>query len=540
MPKRFGMLHLHRQITRRRTATTLHSENLSRGGDIGAMITRSELRKNLRAKTDANGNHRIDLDFVKANPARPYNVRAEAQVQDINRQTFASTANLLVHPSTLYVGIRTPKTFVKQGEKLKIETITTDIDGEASADKTVSIIAELRDWQKFGGDWKEVLVDTQTCQIQSTETVASCEISAKQGGVFTIKASVLDDKERRNESELTVWVAGGNSALSGDRIQEEDVELIPDKKEYSPNETAEILINAPFFPAEGVMTLQRNGIIRTERFTLNESSKVLQIPLKEKFLPNVHIRIDLVGTQQRVIYEDKRDAKIPKRPAFASGEINLSISDATRNLNVIAEPFEKTLKPGGETKINVAVKDFYGNPAANTEVAVVAVDEGVLALTNYEIKNPLETFYTDIAAGVANYHSRENILLWYPDGMRIGYGSGSGSGGGSGINKSTAFYSRLEIIAKQKRPLSYQVDEADQIKIRRNFSALAIFSPTVVTDKNGKATVDLKLYELRRQGGTSRCPAKSNRFADERKCGDSFPKREFKRGQRQKSYCSRK
>ena len=105
-------------------------------------------------------------------------------------------------------------------------------------------------------------------------------------------------------------------------------------------------------------------------------------------------------------------------------------------------PFEKTLEPGGETSINVAVKDNNGKPAAQTEVAVVAVDESVLALTNYKIANPLDTFYPQIEAGATDYYSRENILLGNPEdlgveiGRRndggIGFGNGNGNGSGDG------------------------------------------------------------------------------------------------------------
>ncbi len=473
--------------------------------------------QNLVGTTDENGDHRINLELISANPARPYTVQAQAEVMDVNRQTIASKTTLLVHPSTLYVGIRTPKTFVKPKEKLKIETITTDIDGKAVANKTVSIVAELYDWKTAGSNWQKVLIDTQTCQITSTETVASCEILAKQGGTFTIKASVLDERERKNESELTIWVAGGSYEVS-DKIDAENVELIPDKKDYLPNDTAEILVNAPFFPAEGVMTLERNGIVKTERFTMNENSTVLKIPLEERYLPNVHIKVDIVGTKQRKLYEDERDAKVPKRPAFASGKVNLNISTATRNLNVTAEPIEKTLEPGGETKINLDVKDSNGNAVANSEVAVVAVDEGVLALADYKISNPLESFYTQIAGAVTNYHSRDNIVLSYPDDIGVGFGSGSGSGDGSGSgesdkksrytnwNKSDVSYITLDSV--ENLPNS-----PDQIKIRKNFDALAIFSPSVVTDENGKATVDLKLPDnLTRYRITAVAVTKSKQF----------------------------
>lgn len=473
--------------------------------------------KKFSGKTDEDGKHFIKLDFDEANPARPYTIRAEANVQDVNRQAFASAANLLVHPANLYVGIRSPKNFVRPNEKLKIETITTDLDGKAIAGKTVSIVAELKDYKYVGGDWTEVLIDKQTCKILSTEDVASCLISAKEGGVFNIKATVLDDRERKNESELTVWVAGGNSEVS-DEIAEEDVEMIPDKKEYFANDTAEVLINSPFFPAEGVMTLQRNGIVKTERFSMNENSKILKIPIEENYLPNIHVKVDLVGTTPRKVYQDERDAKLPQRPAYASGELNLSISTKTRKLNVTAETIEKTLEPGGETKIKVAVQDVMGNAVANSEVAVVAVDESVLALTNYVIQNPLDAFYKEISANVTNYHSRENILLSYPDdiGRGVGYGSGSGNGsgsGGGGGRGNDSMFRRLETVTSLNRPLSVKYDSPDQIKIRRNFDALAIFSPNVLTDENGKATVDLKLPDnLTRYRITAIAATKSKQF----------------------------
>lgn len=100
-----------------------------------------------------------------------------------------------------------------------------------------------------------------------------------------------------------------------------------------------------------------------------------------------------------------------KRPAFASGEINLQISTASRNLNVSAEPEAKTLAPGGTTKVAVEVKDNNGKAVANAEIAVVIVDESILALSNYDISNPLATFYTQRGDGVTDYHLRKDVLL---------------------------------------------------------------------------------------------------------------------------------
>ena len=49
-------------------------------------------------------------------------------------------------------------------------------------------------------------------------------------------------------------------------------------------------MQSPFVPAEGVLTLRRDGIVKTERFTMNDSTTTLKIPLEENYLPNLHRR----------------------------------------------------------------------------------------------------------------------------------------------------------------------------------------------------------------------------------------------------------
>ena len=431
---------------------------------------------------------------------------------------------------------------MQTNESFKIEAIATDIDGKIVTDAPITVVAELKDWQKVKGEWEETIVDSQNCQIKSAENVVGCDFIAKQGGTYTITATVLDEKERPNESELTVWVAGGNREES-DEMEEDDVELIPTKKVYSPNETAEILVNAPFFPAEGILTLERNGIIKTERFTMEKSSHILQIPIEENYLPNLHVGVTLLGEKNRIAFGDERDAKLPKRPAYALGSLELSVSTASRKLNVTAEPLDKVLTPGGKTKVNVAITDNSGNAVANSEVAIVAVDESVLALTNYKIDNPLDIFYRNLESDTNSTHSRKSILLDTKSIIRQKTPSGlfslyeSGNDGGSGAmrspddsmpyaantatnsaymdpNSGSLFMpqddgSYVEMRAKTDKAK----DESAILQLRQNFSALAIFAPSVKTDANGKASVDLQLPDnLTRYRITAVAVTKSKQF----------------------------
>ncbi|MGI8884395.1 MAG: MG2 domain-containing protein, partial [Pyrinomonadaceae bacterium] len=367
--------------------------------------------------TDASGKHLLKIDFESVNPPRPYSVVASAAVQDVNRQTWSSSTSLLVHPSELYVGIRTPRSFVQKGENIEVESIVSDIDGKLIANRDVEITARLKDWIFDKGAWKEETIDEQICNIKSSEKPEKCQFVAKQGGRYTITARVTDDRERPNESELTIWIPGGKTPPKRN-VEQEEAQIIPDKKDYAPGDAAEILVISPFPQAEGVLTLRRDGLVKTERFSMKESSITLKIPLEEKYLPNITVQVDLVGAAVRTNDKGETDAKLSKRPAFASGNINLPISTESRKLTVVAEPKDKTIEPGGATKIDVEVKDFRGEPVANSEVAIVVVDESVLALSGYSIADPLGIFYTARGAGVTDYHLRKDVLLGNPEDVK--------------------------------------------------------------------------------------------------------------------------
>lgn len=51
------------------------------------------------------------------------------------------------------------------------------------------------------------------------------------------------------------------------------------------------------------------------------------------------------------------------------------------------------IEPGGETSVKVKVYDSNNAPIAGAEVALIVVDESVLALSGYDLANPLNTFY---------------------------------------------------------------------------------------------------------------------------------------------------
>jgi len=483
-------------------------------GEFGGRGYGGGSSQSFKGVTDASGKHLLKIDFESVKPPRPYTISASSSVMDVNRQTWSSSTSLLVHPAALYVGIKTARTFVQKGEKIEIESIVSDIDGNLVKDRDAEIKAVLKDWAFDKGAWKEITVDEQNCTVKSADKAQKCSFIAKNGGQYTITATVMDDKERFNESTLTVWVPGGKTPPKRN-VEQEEAQIIPSKKDFAPGDVAELLVIAPFTPAEGVLTLRRDGIVKTERFTMKDSSITLKIPLEEKYLPNITAQVDLVGAATRTNDKGEVDAKLAKRPAFASGNINLSISTASRKLTVTADPVDKTLAPGGETKVNVAVTDYRGEPVSNSEVAIIVVDESVLALSRYTIGDPMDVFYTARGAGTTDYHSRKDILLGNPDDVKkspppppspatVDTVSEMSSVAVGGANRPMAKSAgaKNDRSRQSREENKFAMDGADRdegqdsntpIALRQNFNALALWSPTVRTDGNGRAVLNIKL-----------------------------------------------
>ena len=220
-------------------------------------------------RTDAAGVHRLRLDFQSVNPPEPMAVTAEATVMDVNRQAWTASANLLVHPADLYVGLRSDRVFVQREEPLKIDVIVTDLDGNPAPGKEVKLIAARLGWKVLDGTWQEIEVAAQPCTVESAREPVRCTFETPDGGTYRITATVVDDRGRPNRTEITRWVTGGERPPAR-TVEQEEVTLIPDKKDYQPGDTAEILVQAPFYPAEGMVTLRRSGIVQSERFTMDE------------------------------------------------------------------------------------------------------------------------------------------------------------------------------------------------------------------------------------------------------------------------------
>ncbi|NDD31640.1 MAG: hypothetical protein EB084_25610, partial [Proteobacteria bacterium] len=384
------------------------------GGEPDGTGRRGNVRT-LAGRTDVNGKHRTHLRFLSVSSSQPTALSAQATVQDVNRQAWTARTTMLVHPASLYVGLKPDRFFVQQGERMPVRVVVTDLDGKAVASRAVHLRLTRLEYAWESGTVEEIAVDAH--DHRSGDTPVVDELVPPEGGEYRLVAEIEDDKGRRNRSEITFWVPGGKQ-IPAREVTREKVTLVPDRKEHAVGDTAHVLVSAPFPAGKALLTVRRGDIVETRVINLENGSGTFDLPITESMIPNVFVQVDVVGEAVRTDDAGKPDERLPKRAAFASGRLDLSVPPVSRTLSVKADPKHPRLDPGGKTDVEVDVRDATGSPVANSQVAVVVVDESVLALTRYKIPNPLTIFYPHRQDDTTDSENRTYVRL--DDPTRIG------------------------------------------------------------------------------------------------------------------------
>lgn len=518
-------------------------------------ISNARLTKTFEGITDFNGEHVLDVNVANLPQAVPLSFEVEGTVEDKSRQSWTDKQTLLFHPANVYVGLKNQSYFVQEGQPLDLSAIVTDLDGKLVTGKPVELeffreVPISKD-EPHKRERKSVGHKNLT---SGTEPVNLTFNATNDEGDYIVVATVRDDENRASKTELRVWCAGSWS-MQYDGIEQSQAKLMLDKKQYAKGDTANIMVVSPFAPFHGLMTVEREGIFRTIPFESDKNSCTVQLPIDESCVPNASINVELVGNRStKKAQKNSSSASSSANetlPAFAVGNLSLSVPPRHHSLSVSVKPVHSKLQPGGETSINLNLKNAKGEAVASGQVAVAVVDESVLALSGYRIQTPLDTFYTLRSAGVSSVYGRNAISVQGTtkrESYALGGGGGSpmlqGATNGSigyyagaptptaapakelvaDSNAGTAWDIRKDYflrfpVARQaadsnagtafeirrnyhkRYPFAAEADKAGgqpgnnqpKIALRSNFDALAAFVPVATTDKDGNATIKVKL-----------------------------------------------
>lgn len=414
-------------------------------------------------QTDAQGHFSFELPADVSEQPLSQVFTVEAEITDPSHQVVAVRGSAVVHKSDLYLGLQ-PKEYVgRAGEPVGFNVIALNPESHPVAGRKVDLAFYQRSWysveeKREDGEfyWTSHYTDTLVAKSQVTtdaEGRATADFSPKTGGVHRLVATAKDAAGNEARSATYTWITGGEGYINWRQENNDRIELVADKKQYAPGETAEILVPAPFAGAQALVTIERGTIRDVRHVTLAGNSETIRVPIRSDYTPNVYVSVVLV----------KGVGPDSPLPQLRLGYTNLAVSTEEKQLDIQVRPDKADAIYGPRQKVHYAfeVKDQAGKPA-EAELSVALVDKALLALADDPSTPLVDAFYGQRMLGVGTAASltesadRRNQQL-----------PAEKKGGGGGLTESGT--------------------------VRRLFRDTAYWNAAVVTGKDGRATVDVDL-----------------------------------------------
>lgn len=418
---------------------------------------------------DANGEMRIHSKTQVGDIRATGMLVLEGDVTSPSRQTISGRASVRLHGGEFYIGIQPSSTFVTKDSLLTFTIVTVSPEGKQLFNKNIEYRILKREWNSVrkasaqgGFEWQSVVTDTTLLAgtLQTSADTVAQTYTPSSSGYYIITATGKDSRGNEVTSD-SYFYASGSDYVAWERTNDDRTELIADKPEYKPGQTARIIVKNPYEEAPALISVEREGVMRHWRTTLKGSAPEITIPLTEESLPNVFVSVVLL--QGRLTKTPELDqTKDVGKPSFKIGYIQLRVDPRTRHLSLTTKSDKQQYRPGDTVNVSVNVRDAAGTPI-RSEVTISVADKGVLNLIGYTLPDPFDVFYGPRSLAVSTTESRAQIVQARSFGEK-----GEEQGGGGGM-------------------------DLGGIETRGNFKYTAYWNPTLRTDSTGKLTVRFTL-----------------------------------------------
>ena len=467
------------------------------GGDEEASASQDQrvVANKLPVTLDRNGAGHVTVDKLPA-VREPQELLLEAGYADPNGevQTIRSVSTLW--PAAVVVGLKT-ESWVSSSQKISFQALALNLSGKPAADvalevKAVARIVTTSRKRMVGGfytyDNKTEIKDLgKVCSGKSdARGLLLCEAQLGEPGEVELVVTATDKDGNRIQAAGSVYVTKQGEIWFGGENNDR-MDLLPEKKSYQPGDTAKFQVRMPFRFATALVAIEREGIIETQVVQLNGQDPTIKLQVKDGWGPNVYVSVLALRGRLREVpwysfftwgfkaprewwtsfwYEGK-EYEAPtalvdlSKPAFRLGMAEIRVGTKAHQLDVSVKADKESYPVRGQSKVTITVKLPNGQPAANAEVALAAVDQALLELMPNNSWNLLEAMLQRRAWGVETSTAQMEII------GRRHYGRKAVPAGGGGGRSNT----------------------------RELFDTLLLWQPSLQLDAKGQAVVTVPLND---------------------------------------------
>ena len=297
----------------------------------------------------------------------PMLLLVEAAVTPPGARTVTANQCIRIDPSEVYIGVREAPSKVPDAHAFELAFLPAKPNGKVSATNEVHVKIVRNEWQRH-----VVQNESGSCRVEWREEhreiaslarmvrVGRLEYPAKDlaSGSYTLVAETADGLETR----FDFWHWEGE--VSERSASPASLHLKADRSKAAPGETVTLSFNAS---REGLayFAAGERGLEETGSFAVRKGVNTFQVPIcKDAVSRYTYVAVT-------VINENAPDAR------RLSGMARIRVDHADR-CYPIALSVPEVVRPGATVPVTVKAK----GPGA---VRLMAVDEGVLALTGYAL-----------------------------------------------------------------------------------------------------------------------------------------------------------
>lgn len=396
--------------------------------------------------------------------ARDYLFRIEARVMDEGNREVTGYGLLIATRGSYSVRVRPEKYVYAAGEAGNFPIETMDYDGGAVS---AEWRAELRriEWR---GKREEGPVVAAAAGRTSADGRAQAVLMMPAAGTYIVRVTSRAAGGRELTEEVYVWVSGSGSIEGDPEIR---LKLAPDKKKYSPGDTARVLILTPDAPADLWLTIESRGVMDSRAVRAVEPGGLtVEIPIRSEYQPRVYVSASYV-----------------KNGRLHEGSAALRVPPVERELAVAISSAKSEYKPGEPVRYDILVKDHQGR-GVQAELSLGVVDEALYAVKRDLTQTPLSFFYGNTYNEVNN----SNSLTYYFRGE---------------AGKRAMRLAHIRPSLGQLKP-----DNVGDPRVRKAFPDTAFWVADLVTDEQGRGQVNFSFPDaLTLWRGTARAVSADTR-----------------------------
>jgi alpha-2-macroglobulin len=445
----------------------------------------------LPATLGADGTARISAEVPQTIEGNS-SMLVEMDYQDANGQILTSSKRIPIFASGVQLGVKTDGWLMKQDD-LRLRFVALDTAGKPIANQPIQVELYSREiltarrrliggFYAYDNQMKTTRLGATCSATTDAQGLATCQLNPGVSGEVYAVATTKDSAGNIARATQSTWLVGDDDwwfgGDNGDRM-----DVIPEKQEYKAGETAKFQVRMPFRNATALVTVEREGVLSSFVVGLSGKDPVIEVPMPGDYAPDVFVSV--MAVRGRVSGWSQWTADMAKnwgmpfskegatetatvdlaKPAYRLGIAKVKVGWEGHKLDVAVKAEKASYAARETANVDVAVKTPDGKPAAQADVAFVAVDEALLQLAPNDSWNVLDAMMGDRPISVLTSTAQTQVVGKRHYGKKaVEAGGGGGGGDLSGLN-------------------------------RENFQPVLLWKGRVTLDANGHARVPVPLND---------------------------------------------